>query len=360
MKWLQANTETPFRWSYEVSVIAAKAGRIDLLKWANQNGGTLSWHAWDAALEANQFDCFKWLVENGCDEKPEEAGYYHFNNLDILLWAESRGFDMQNNSRAIVESAQANHCLAILVHMIEERGVVLRSLETAAAYGNLEALKYGHDNGMKLDDTNYAKAAYKHLNVLLWLQSIGYAIFLQDLEYIASNAAGAGVLNVLEWVITREEWNDFSTENLFYRICNTDWYDENPKAPDHIWEWALKSLNFDWQQNCSLSKILSFTCHSSKDFWWVLPKLMHSKIPEFFLNFLIATDRIAEIKWLMKNKGLKIVQSSFICALSNCKLEILELFRTHPKNCAFCWEKSFILECGIPNVAEWASNRYRI
>lgn len=350
-----------------MSAIAAKAGRIDLLKWAKQNGGTFFWHLLIDTLEAKQNESFKWLVENAGVAISPSWGY-HFNNLDILLWTESHGYDIQSNSSIILENAQAHHCLDILVYMVEERGVVLNSLEIAATNGNLEALKYGYDRGMKLDDTNYALAAFAHLDVLLWLESIGYKIFLQDLEEIASNAAGAGALNVLEWAITHAEWTKKSSKKLWHRICNNRNLDPEifvSKAPDHIWEWALKSLGLDWQRNCSVNQIISHMCCSNrKDFWWVLPKLKHSAVPEYFLNFLIYWDQIAEIKWLLKNKNLNIAESSLTTAICNCKLEILEVFRTHPKNCAFSWDNSFILDyattVGQKNVVEWVSNRYRI
>jgi len=92
LKWLYNNFLSSSRLMWLICRLSARNGKIDILKWARENGCPWNEDICSDAASNGHLDCLKWARENGCpwDEYTcsEAAKTGH---LDCLKWARKNG-----------------------------------------------------------------------------------------------------------------------------------------------------------------------------------------------------------------------------------------------------------------------------
>nr|UMO79371.1 Ankyrin repeat domain containing protein [Pandoravirus aubagnensis] len=150
--------ENGARWSEATCEIAASEGHRDALVYAHRHGCRWDEHACSAAAGAGALDCLRYLHENGCpwDETTcVEAA--RFGRLTCLEYACAQGCP---TSRSVGRTALFYGQLdcARFAHI---RGWLdLRACEHAARGGSLSCLAWAHSCGFPLDNTVCLAAAY--------------------------------------------------------------------------------------------------------------------------------------------------------------------------------------------------------
>jgi hypothetical protein len=72
--------------------VAAKFGKLEVLKWARENGCEWSWRTCSEAAENGHLDVLKWTQENGCGWDFETcSAAARSGHLEVLQWAHENG-----------------------------------------------------------------------------------------------------------------------------------------------------------------------------------------------------------------------------------------------------------------------------
>ena len=168
------------RWLHEnngaTCAVAARAGRVDVLRWMRAHG-----YGWDANTSAaaaygGHLHVLKWLRRKGC---PHDAETYDVaevgSSLDIIMWLRESRPDWPR-------------CRVV------------------AALGSIDVLKWLH--GAQCDGkcgARYTAALYGREDVLAWLEDRGEYFSSLVTEY----AAAGGKLWMVKWLRLRAPWNAF-------------------------------------------------------------------------------------------------------------------------------------------------------
>ncbi len=184
---------------------AVADGFLNLVKWYNTHlkfpfSGRCRFFGWNMtpiAAKNNRLDLLKWLEERGCDL----AGCVHSaaegGHLPILEWLNTKDVYWCGQ-----ETAAKNGHLLVLQWLVRKMGPTeLAQVPAAAAHGgHLEVLKWACANGWSLDTFKkqvWTYAAFNgHLHILEWVWGQGYPCD----EWTIHELAREGNLKVLQWV----------------------------------------------------------------------------------------------------------------------------------------------------------------
>ncbi len=151
LKWL---IKQKCAW-FKTSLMLAKQGRLEILKWARENGCEWDQRTCSEAARYGHFELLKWALENGCvwDDKmflnAAEGGH-----LDMLKWILPRC--------KFSKKSTENKKLSVF-----KWGPLLCS--NAALNGHLDVLKWAIENGCKWDNQTCINAEKNgHLELLKW------------------------------------------------------------------------------------------------------------------------------------------------------------------------------------------------
>jgi hypothetical protein len=121
-------------WQHTLFAEAAFGGHFHIVKYLHESGYQWDINIANAALKSDHpFEVFKYVVENGCQLKHDPCS----GDLDLIKYLQARGLPWKRGA-----------CSA------------------AAARGNLDALKFAHENGAKWEDVVATSASYGSLNCL--------------------------------------------------------------------------------------------------------------------------------------------------------------------------------------------------
>lgn len=166
---------------FGLSVIAAKHGYLDILKWIKENDAwEISQHAYTAAAMKGNFKILEWLEENGC--------HYDWSiRHDVILRGDSetvKKFLIWLKENKKIDKFEPGNLYSKAIYLGRLDVVkVLHELEfnwnadtcaTAAAWDRLEILKYLRKNGCPWDKEVYVYAiARKHWKLYDWAKENG-------------------------------------------------------------------------------------------------------------------------------------------------------------------------------------------
>ena len=127
LKWARAN-DCP--WDEWTRAYAAKHGHLEVLKWARENGCPWNEETCAYAADGGHLEVLKWARENGCPWTP-----------DVRVggeWRPPRDAEVGARERLLLERGTCAY---------------------AAKHGQLEVLKWAHENGCPWDWRTCAFAA---------------------------------------------------------------------------------------------------------------------------------------------------------------------------------------------------------
>ena len=191
--------------SVMVSRWAAALGKLDVLEWACNHGGSWDKIACDCAAASGHLDVLKWMHmrQFNWDERTCAAAAWN-GYLEVLKWLHEK--ECPWDATTCAAAAIMGH-LAVLRYAREngcnwDEGVIAE----AAGTGNLEVVRWARENGCNWDHETCARAAMGgHLEVLQWAREEG----CNWDETTCTTAARSGHFEVLQWA--RENgcpWHD--------------------------------------------------------------------------------------------------------------------------------------------------------
>jgi len=141
-------------------------------------------------------DCFKYLLQNGCD------------------WWFNDGF---KSFGSLLECFEWAHINNVNMYQDQQPGV---AASNAAKLGDLDCLKWLHDNDFELDEeTCEAAASEGYLHILQWAIANG----CDWDERTCSAATGSGHLHILQWALeNRCPWDKKKCLNLAQQRYNEE------------------------------------------------------------------------------------------------------------------------------------------
>lgn len=204
-----------------------KYGRLDILQWFNANGGKLKPEMLYKAVEYNQFEIFKWLINEGCEICCINTYKTAKGKGDIFKWLYSRGFDFDKEDSLICAQI-AKYGNLELLKQAHERGFVIseNAVNAAAKCGHLEVLQWIHNNIENcINEIVLSNAThYGHLNIVKWYYKCGYP----REKDVYKNATANGHFDIVKWLhkknlIDQSELRVYTSIN----IENLKWMREN-------------------------------------------------------------------------------------------------------------------------------------
>jgi hypothetical protein len=173
--------------------MAARAGRLDVLKWARSRGLTCDWRAFSNAAACGHVDVMRWLYSEGVEFGPHREG----GVLDA--W-----FNPIQPRTLICGQVVPNTCDSYA-------GACAR----AAANGHLDALIWLRSKGCWwAEDTLDVAAMGGHIEVLRWAWENGCP---RENERICNHATQGGQLEVLRWARENGCWGNPEFPSPYFR-----------------------------------------------------------------------------------------------------------------------------------------------
>lgn len=162
----------------DLCAVAARCGRVDILRRfyaAGYRGGT---KATDAAARYGHMECLEWLVGRGCPISQHAVAYAASDgHLGCVAYLCENGASWGGDAYADAAAAGHVHCLAYM----DARGhrSVSHVTEIAASRGRLDVLRYLHEGGRAWDANVCAAAAREgHLACLRYAHRHGAPVDL--------------------------------------------------------------------------------------------------------------------------------------------------------------------------------------
>mgnify|MGYP001598206709 CR=1 FL=1 len=238
------------------TVLAASNGHLDCLKYAHENGCE-----WDqeqkhyppifddfetgfitafktgfnfftryktaysclAAAANGHLDCLKYAHENGCKlDKYTSLAAASNGHLDCLIYANENNENNDWDYHTCLLSIHYFNCFLYVFNnnnwLEEERLRVVDITRYAAEIGQLDCLRYAHENGCELTEvTCIAAAANGHLDCLKYAHENGCEWDKDTCLYAARN----GHLNCLKYA--HENGCEWDEDTCFYAIYEGHW-----------------------------------------------------------------------------------------------------------------------------------------
>ena len=205
---------------------AARYGRLEIMRWAHQQGYARVWSQIDESYAADnavvtaakygQLDILKWLRENGCCPWYAEicAAAASGGHLSILQWLRENGCPPK--AYACCSAAASGGHISTL-QWLRENGCPWNADTCAAAArgGHISCIQWLRENGCDWSSrTCFAAARFGHLSCLQWLRENGCDWYS---EHCSANAARGGHLSILQWL--RENGGIWSCRTCAAAAC---------------------------------------------------------------------------------------------------------------------------------------------
>ncbi|KAL6075282.1 Ankyrin repeat domain containing protein [Balamuthia mandrillaris] len=177
LQWAMANG---YCLNEDTCTLAAGQGCLEVLQWARQEKGC-PWTeaAFTAAAAGGHLEVLQWLHQSGCpcDEEDVLCAAASGGHLQVLKWAHGEYFEIPDSA-----------------------------FKGAAYNGHLAVLEWGHENGLPLQKTDIFSGAVKggHMTVLKWIAQVlgneapSLSSFSSDVS--CAIAASNGNLEMLKWL----------------------------------------------------------------------------------------------------------------------------------------------------------------
>jgi hypothetical protein len=196
LKWLRLNT---YVWDETTAHMAAKYGRIDILKWVISKG--CPYHrniVINNLAMSGTLKMVKWAVSIGCKPAHHTLVCSAINsNTSVVVWLLDNG--CKYSTKISLLAASENNIEALKI--FHSRGLKIHSRVTmeAAMNGNIDLIKWAVSIGMHLDQGLLEKAILENFEDLaIWLIEQGCPVSLEA-SYIASLSPHRH--KILEWMI---------------------------------------------------------------------------------------------------------------------------------------------------------------
>ena len=134
--------------------VACQGGNLDFLKYLHKEGYEMNFEASNMAMHYGNLDCLKYLVDNKCEILPEHL--YHSikpGNEHIMEYLLNSGSFLGNGLTRMLINGNKIHYLINLHSKFPGKNLGLTSddFNYAINSGNIEALKFLHENGCPYD-----------------------------------------------------------------------------------------------------------------------------------------------------------------------------------------------------------------
>eukprot|EP01032_Pedospumella_encystans_P020053 gene20053-22791_t len=182
------------RRTVDYTIIAAHAGRVDILKRLHQNN--FPWNSRSCRLAAarGHLDCLQYLHENCCPW--DDDLYMDVSEISCVQYAFEHGLPW--HPKVAVAFASSNG--VELLQYAFDHGCVLvyEAAKVAAYYGHVEALRFLHEHGCEWDSRIYLEAAIKsHLSIVQYAVENNLEWHPDTCERLAMN----GNLEILHYAV---------------------------------------------------------------------------------------------------------------------------------------------------------------
>jgi len=173
LEWFRDNDYDD--WGEYLCNCAAEADRLDILQWAHANDYEWSDDAPKAAASKGHLDCFKYLLQNGCNWWFEDGSKAFGSLLECFKWTHANNVNMYED---------------------QEPGIAASS---AAELGDLDCLIWLHDNDFEMDEETCESAASEgYLHILQWAIANGCPWNKKKCLYLAKREQNDEMINFIE------------------------------------------------------------------------------------------------------------------------------------------------------------------
>jgi hypothetical protein len=209
--------ENGCEWGLWSCYAAAFSGKLNTLIYLHENGCPWDYGVYNYAAKGGNFECLKYAHENGCyqtticidvDPTPEDLEYdvnkgYGWNcytsilaaksgNLDCLRYLHENGCkikDYMSYGGNVCNGAAEGGNLECLKYLVNNGCMwSVYTCEIIAKFGNLEMLQYAHENGCYWDiDTCNMAMKYNNLDCLLYAYNNRCPGFERYQDYLRKN-----------------------------------------------------------------------------------------------------------------------------------------------------------------------------
>ena len=186
-----------YGWNHRTTKKAAKTGNLKCLEYACENGCEMNLETIIGAIQGGYINCINYAFEhtvienaNVKDEYTEMTPFeklcdtaYDTEIVQIVFdqiikynQTHSEKVDVSKWSDKVTHGAASrNHCIDKLKMLVEfGYSVTPHTVNCAACYGNLDALKFLNEKGYRSDDACTEAARYGNLECLTWLHENDY------------------------------------------------------------------------------------------------------------------------------------------------------------------------------------------
>eukprot|EP00953_Heterococcus_sp_UTEX-ZZ885_P012570 7207-Heterococcus_DN1.PRE.2 len=204
LQWLHIEQQCPF--PGEITLIAARAGDVEMLRWLKSAGCCFDkWTSLRGAQSGNNLNVLQFLHAEGCPWHPNVCGAAgEAGDLEQLNWLFSHGATVDNSTAMIAARGGA---VPVLEWLQQQQDVELKehTMCCAAEHGHLQLCQWLHAQQCPWDDTaTFSAARYNHCATLRWLIESGCP---HDVTH---------VLNILSAAVLGARNGDFNTLQYLY------------------------------------------------------------------------------------------------------------------------------------------------
>jgi hypothetical protein len=191
----------PCPWDHQTVVKAARAGHLDVVRWAVLRGCAMTLQAAVQAAAAGHLRVVRWLLRHGCPADhslcAHAAARGHLPVLELL-----RSSDCPLSPYVFALAARGGHM--DVLRWLRAQGCPwdARVCSEAALHGHLEALQWARKHGCPWDHHVCINAASNgHFAVVRWAVAHGCPMCYEDWHEVVLHAAERGDVDMLCWVV---------------------------------------------------------------------------------------------------------------------------------------------------------------
>jgi hypothetical protein len=205
LQWLHIEQQCPF--PGEITMIAARAGDVEMLRWLKSAGCCFDkWTSLRGAQSGNNLNVLQFLHAEGCPWHPNVCGAAgEAGDLEQLKWLFSHGATVDNSTAMIAARGGAVPVLEWLQQQQQDVELKEHTMCCAAEHGHLQLCQWLHTQQCPWDDTaTFSAARYNHCATLRWLIESGCP---HDVTH---------VLDILSAAVLGARNGDFNTLQYLY------------------------------------------------------------------------------------------------------------------------------------------------
>ena len=284
-------------------------------------------HGLSLCCENDNFECIKWLLENGKIEYSQESVFddlirYMCNVLESKFdWLFNRGYKPTKYNFMV---AIANNCFQA-IKQFRQYGCEYHknTFEIAALKSSKEVMQWLYDNDCPFSPRTMSSAVFNYdknssLEIMKWLYNNGCPIDFDTLP----NAISNGNLKIIEWLVScGERANRYDIDRAIKsRIGNLDYV-------KYIWSIggqfsiatfsiAVKAGYLDimkwlYQKKCPIDDDVFEDAAKNgnlENMKWLLE--IGCKLGNLELDYAVSTKNLETVKWLIEN-GARLSEDTF-------------------------------------------------